>query len=317
MPIDSVGRAGGTEHAPAALRDLGLLDAIDARDAGDLPVRIRGEERDPASGIVGSDDVLATTAAIRAAVRATVAAGERPFLLGGCCAELPGALAGARDALGRVGLAYVDGHLDLYDGVSSPTGEAADMPVAVALGFGPATWVEACGGSSVEGSDVAILGFRDLEQSLADGMRDPADVPGLGLADVDAVRAAPGRVGRARGARARGGPGPVLVPPRRRRAGRDWSSRRPTTCSRAGSRGRSSSRCCGPLLSSPALLGASIGCYNPEKDPDGTQRSRAGRFDAPRDRLRDQAGQSEDKAKMQASEVPRAVAAAMSTASAT
>ena len=24
-----------------------------------------------------------------------------------------------------------------------------------------------------------------------------------------------------------------------------------------------------PLLSSPALLGASIGCYNPEKDPDG------------------------------------------------
>ena len=170
-------------------------------------MRIRGEERDPASGIVGSADVLATTAAIRAAVRATVAAGERPFLIGGCCAELPGALAGARDALGRVGLAYVDGHLDLYDGVSSPTGEAADMPVAVALGFGPATWVEACGGSSVEGPDVAILGFRDLEQSLADGMLDPADVPGLGLADVDAVRAAPARVGERVAQELAAGPG--------------------------------------------------------------------------------------------------------------
>ena len=50
VPIDSVGRAGGTEHAPAALREAGLLDAIGARDAGDLPVRIRGEERDPALG---------------------------------------------------------------------------------------------------------------------------------------------------------------------------------------------------------------------------------------------------------------------------
>jgi arginase len=268
VPIDSVGRAGGTEHAPAALRDLGLLDAIGARDAGDLPVRIRGEERDPASGIVGSADVLATTAAIRAAVRATVAAGERPFLLGGCCAELPGALAGARDALGRVGLAYVDGHLDLYDGVSSPTGEAADMPVAVALGFGPATWVEACGGNSVEGPDVAILGFRDLEQSLADGMLDPADVPGLGLADVDEVRAAPARVGERVAQELAAGPGRFwfhldvdvldeLVFPATDylfAGGLTWEELQPLLR---------------PLLSSPALLGASIGCYNPQKDPDG------------------------------------------------
>lgn len=269
VPIDSVGRAGGTEHAPAALRALGLVEALDARDAGDLPVRIRGEERDPDSGIVGSDDVLATTAAIRAAVRATVAAGERPFLMGGCCAELPGALAGARDALGRVGLAYVDGHLDLYDGISSPTGEAADMPVAVALGFGPATWVEACGGSSVEAPDVAILGFRDLEQSLADGMLDPADVPGLGLglADVDAVRAAPARVGERVAQELTAGAGRFwfhldvdvldeLVFPATDylfAGGLTWEELQPML---------------GPLLSSPALLGASIGCYNPEKDPD-------------------------------------------------
>ena len=268
VPIDSVGRAGGTEHAPAALRALGLVEALDARDAGDLPVRIRGDERDPDSGIVASADVLGSTTAIRAAVRATVADGERPFLIGGCCAELPGALAGARDALGRVGLAYVDGHLDLYDGVSSPTGEAADMPVAVTLGFGPATWVEACGGSSVEGPDVAILGFRDLEQSLADGMLDPADVPGLGLADVDEVRAAPARVGERVAQELAAGPGRFwfhldvdvldeLVFPATDylfAGGLTWEELQPMLR---------------PLLSSPALLGASIGCYNPEKDPDG------------------------------------------------
>src|SRR4029077_1258105 len=49
--------------------------------------------------------------------------------------------------------------------------------------------------------------------------------------------------------------------------------------------------------------------------PREAQRSRTGGVAAPRDRLRHQAGQSEDTAKMQASEVKRAVAAAMSTAS--
>src|SRR5207342_3908915 len=104
-------------------------------------------------GIVGSPDVLSVTTELRRAVAASIGRGERPFLAGGCCAELPGALAGARDALGRVGLAYLDGHLDLYDGTTSPTGEAADMPVAVALGRGPQRWVEEAGGASLAVAD--------------------------------------------------------------------------------------------------------------------------------------------------------------------
>jgi len=53
VPIDSVGRAGGTEYGPAKLRALGLADLCGA-DAGDLDVRIRGEVRDPVTGILGS-----------------------------------------------------------------------------------------------------------------------------------------------------------------------------------------------------------------------------------------------------------------------
>ena len=37
-PIDSVGRAGGTEHAPRALREHGLVERLGARDDGDLDV---------------------------------------------------------------------------------------------------------------------------------------------------------------------------------------------------------------------------------------------------------------------------------------
>ena len=41
---------------------------------------------------------------------------------------------------GAAGLAYLDGHLDLYDGRTSTTGEPADMPVSVITGRGPAAW---------------------------------------------------------------------------------------------------------------------------------------------------------------------------------
>ena len=94
-----------------------------------------------------------------------VAGGARPLVLGGCCSLVPGALAGLRDAAGAVGVAYVDGHVDVYDGQSSPTGEAADMPMGVAFGFAPQAWVDAAGGASVAPADVAVLGARDPEEA--------------------------------------------------------------------------------------------------------------------------------------------------------
>ncbi len=111
VPIDSVGLGDGdlhgTELAPAALRAAGL-DRLGWQDYGDLDVRIPTHVRDAATGVVGIDGVLRTTDEVRAAVAACCRAGVRPFVLGGCCTLAPGALAGARDALGTVGLVYVD-----------------------------------------------------------------------------------------------------------------------------------------------------------------------------------------------------------------
>jgi arginase len=267
VPVDSVGRSGGTEHAPAALRELGLVDVLGGGDAGDLDVRIRGEQRDPETGIVASADVLATTSTLRGAVAELVGRGERPFLAGGCCSEVPGALAGARDAVGRVGLAYLDGHLDLYDGHTSPTGEAADMPISVALGLGPAAWVDAAGGASLAPADAALVGHRDQEESRAYGMTQPdelgEDVVSLSVDDVrgEGPAAVGGRVAEALGAK------PMwlhfdvdvldqevfpatdyLLP-----NGMSWEELMPMMA---------------PLASSESLVGFSLGCYNPEKDPD-------------------------------------------------
>jgi arginase len=211
VPIDCLAAetdespAFGTEKAPAALRRLGVVDRLGARDAGDLPVRLVGPEPDPDLGVVGGRTVATTTLAIRVAVASMVNAGEVPVLLGGCCTLVPGALAGLRDASGPVGLVYVDGQLDLDDEHTSPTKEAADLPCAVVLGHGPTYWLDSLGTSPLVDPDgLVIAGYQDLVEATARGSLVPEQVPGLWAPDVDAVRADPTAVGRAAALRARG-----------------------------------------------------------------------------------------------------------------
>ena len=267
VPVDSAGSPGGTELAPAAFRALGLGTAIGGRDQGDLVVRIRAEGRDPATGVVALDDVCFTTVEVRRAVAETLAKGERPFLVGGCCSIVPGALAGVRDARGTVSLAHIDGHLDLYDQKTSPLGEAADMPVTVALGLGPVPWVEAAGGPSITSRDAWIVGYRDRNQSQLDGMMMPEDLdPPISTLSTEEVRSAgPDRVGRQVAKALAGGAGNTwahldldVVDPSLFFAndapvagGLDWSELTELLAA---------------LFTSTALSGISLGCYNPEKD---------------------------------------------------
>jgi arginase len=270
VPIDSVGRAGGTEHAPRALREAGLLEALGALDAGDLDVTVRGEHRDAATGLVGSADVLSMTPVIRNAVREAVMRGERPLLLGGCCALVPGALAGVRDAIGaNVGVAYIDGHVDVYDGTTSPTGEGADMPLGVAFGRGPDAWVDAAGGPSASPETTIVLGARDPDETH--------DIAPLLAGSLVALQVEGPAALRAAGLSASGVEATIrletvsdaiwlaldvdvldeavmpatdyLMP-----GGLDWDEL--TELLR-------------PLGAAKKLVGVSVACVNPEKDPDG------------------------------------------------
>jgi arginase len=193
VPVDSVGKPGGTELAPDAVRQTGLAQRLGIEDLGDIPVSIRGTERDPTSGILAYPAVVETVRGVRAELAAHFAQGRRPLVLGGCCAILPGILAGLADATdGPVGLAYIDGHIDLYDGRTSPTGEAADMPLAHALGYGDPV-IAGAGPRTpmVQPDALALLGFRDLAEATADGSRLPEDLPGDPLvADAPTLLAA-------------------------------------------------------------------------------------------------------------------------------
>jgi len=174
VPIDSIGQVGGTELTPGVMRRSGLARAIGARDGGDLDVRITGTDRDPTTGIVGYPSVVAVTEGIREGVRASLERGELPVLVGGCCTLLPGVFTAFSELGRRTAVAYLDGHYDLYTGVTSPTGEAADMPLALLLGDGPAALIGDA--PLVDPADVAVLGARDRDEAVGLGSPMPEDV---------------------------------------------------------------------------------------------------------------------------------------------
>jgi arginase len=116
------------------LRAAVLVERLGARDAGEADARIRDTRRDPATGVIGAADVRRATVDIAARVRNVIGARELPVVVGGDCTLLLGVFSALSPG---AGLWFVDGHADFYDGASSPTGEAADMDLAILTGHGP------------------------------------------------------------------------------------------------------------------------------------------------------------------------------------
>jgi arginase len=133
VPYTSMARPGGIAGAIRALRAAGLAERVAARDAGDLdlpsPSGARGD-----SGLLNEAALGHLVATTREAVAGSLGRGRRPFLAGGDCPVLLGALAAGSDRFGAAGLLLVDGHEDTWPPQLSPTGEASDSEVAIALG---------------------------------------------------------------------------------------------------------------------------------------------------------------------------------------
>jgi arginase len=165
VPTNSAGRKDGVARAPQALRRAGLVDALtqycDVYDAGD--VEFLEPESKRQNGIIGYDSLVSMVYSVRNSVKDALEKNRFPLVIGGDCPILLGCLAATRDAYQNCGLFFVDGHEDAYPPDVSPTGEAADMELGLALGMN-------IGGLSselssllplVEKKNVCLLGPRD------------------------------------------------------------------------------------------------------------------------------------------------------------
>jgi arginase len=170
VPSDCSGAFAGCERMPAALRAHGLADALGVIDAGNLQVVVADPVRDRETGVIGLKDLLGLSEVVRDAVWMHLSAGRRPLLIGGDCTLLLGVWAALTQVRPEAGLLFVDGHLDCFDGQTSPTGEGADMELGALLGIGPSP----------------LVGFADRVPALSDeravvlGPFDEDDARGLG-----------------------------------------------------------------------------------------------------------------------------------------
>ena len=268
VPLEGSGAGRGEEHAPAALRAAGLLERLGARDAGEADARIRDTRRDPETGVIGADDVRRASTAIASRVREVLEAGDRPLLLGGDCTLLLGVFQALPSGSG---LWFIDGHADFFDGESSPTGEAADMDLAILTGHSAPELLDG-DGPLLDPANVVLVGHRPAELH--------ADVA-LENARLDpAIRALTAPELRERGA-ARVGTDAVA-----------WLGERPAwlhldldVLDEAVLPAVSYPQPLGldwdelvalarPLVAAPNLIGVSVADFNPDLDPDGTHAAR-------------------------------------------
>ena len=172
VPFDSAGTATGVARAPAALRAAGLLEALKKAgsavvDMGDIQLTPGDADRDPASGIIAPEALLAMVHCLEDAVSAAIASGAAPLVVGGDCPVLLGCLAAIREE--PVGLLFVDGHEDAWPPHRSTTGEAADMELGLLLGRSVGDLPDDLRSAlpRIQPERVVVVGARD-QQELAD-----------------------------------------------------------------------------------------------------------------------------------------------------
>jgi arginase len=268
-PLDSSGAGRGEERAAAALRSAGLVEKLAAVDAGTADARIRDERRDPSTGIVGADDIRRASAVISVGVRELLGASRCPLVLGGDCSLLLGAFSALPAGCG---LWFVDGHADFFDGETSPTGEAADMDLAILTGHGPPGFPEERDVPLLEPTAALLLGHRpsDLNPDVAseNARLDPA-ITALTAPEIRGRE--PATVGTEAAARLANRPAwlhldldvldeavlPAVSYPQP--LGLDWDEL--IALAR-------------PLAAAPNLVGVSVADFNPDLDADGAHAAR-------------------------------------------
>jgi arginase len=196
LPSDLGLRPTGVEQLPDALRRAGLARGLQARDAGRVePVAAYDSVRDTETLLLNGPAIRDTAIEVAHHVSALVRGGEVPMVLAGDCSAVLGGLLGLRLARraeklnDRIGLLFVDGHVDFYQPKASPTGEVADMDLALATGRGPAILSRLDGMQPlVDDEDVAAVGARDATERERAGAQD-IRTTAISLFELEQIRA--------------------------------------------------------------------------------------------------------------------------------
>ena len=166
-------RPTGVELLPKALRAAGLLERLNAEYGGIVaPSSPYNHSRDEETKLLNAEAIKEHSLKLAEAVKRQLHKNKFPIVIGGDCSILIGNLLALR-RLGRYGLFFIDGHSDFYLPEESPTGEVADMDLAIVSGHGPEILSNLDHLKPlVKEQDIVVFGYRDSSQSTQYGCQD-------------------------------------------------------------------------------------------------------------------------------------------------
>src|SRR4030095_1528881 len=166
-------RPTGVELLPKALRAAGLLERLNAEYGGIVaPSSPYNHSRDEETKLLNAEAIKEHSLKLAEAVKRQLHKNKFPIVIGGDCSILIGNLLALR-RLGRYGLFFIDGHSDFYLPEESPTGEVANMDLAIVSGYGPEILSNLDHLKPlVKEQDIVVFGYRDSSQSTQYGCQD-------------------------------------------------------------------------------------------------------------------------------------------------
>ena len=160
----NLGLVRGVERLGEVLLRAGLATSLGADVMPTVQAPAWESEREHPSRLLNAEGLAAVARAQAQAVSGLIADGRFVVVLGGDDSTLFGTLLALRRR-GRFGLVFIDAHYDMHPPEESPSGEASDSDLLLALGFGPDLISDLDGlRPLVRATDVAVIGHRDLEE---------------------------------------------------------------------------------------------------------------------------------------------------------
>lgn len=173
VPMDLGADRRGVDMGPSVVRIAGLSQKVqalgyDVEDAGNIPVKLaetltlHNRSAKYLAEIAEANELLAVK------VAALLESDFLPIILGGDHSIAIGSVAGvssyyrAREA--RIGIVWIDAHLDSNTPETSLSGNIHGMPLAILLGHGPEELTHIAGfAPKIRYEDCAVVGVRDLD----------------------------------------------------------------------------------------------------------------------------------------------------------
>lgn len=180
-------RPTGVENLPEALKEAGILKKLNVEKTQLIMPPAYNPKRDNATLLLNPHEIKSYSHSLAKAVSATLKENQFPIVLGGDCSILIGNTL-ALKKLGRYGLFFIDGHADFYQPEASPTGEVADMDLAIVSGRGPDILTNIDGLKPlVQDEDIILFGYRDAKEAAQYGSQDVRN-SNINVVDISQVR---------------------------------------------------------------------------------------------------------------------------------